>query len=273
MTELEWLKQESGLTEEEMKAMEAVAGHTKFLGMLQKLIVNNDLAAQSKVDAETARIELENRYQNEFIPEMRKVTTDALKAKGEAARLQAELAQAREYGIVPEAPVPPVAVETPRAPGSPDPSEQFRQWSAAQSRAIITLNDLSGEHFKLFKEPLTNSQELVDLVQREHTLGHKDYTLQKAWEQKFNVTAKRSEIQQAEQQKFVDEKVQAALKEERQKHGANPGLVSGQPSRFSHYKPSDGQAGSEPWKTAPNMKKAANQPWREKFADKVRSAA
>jgi hypothetical protein len=279
MTELEWLKQESGLTDDELKAMEAVAGHTKFVGMLQKMIGTNEASMKAKTDAEQARIDLENRYQNEFIPEMRKVTTDALAAKGEAARLAAQLQQAREYGIVPDAPVQQQqsaqaqgTQQEVRAPGSPDPQEQFRQWSQAQSRAIITLNDLSAEHFKLFKEPLSNSQELVDEVQRQHTLGHRDFTLQKAWESKFNVPTKRAEIQAAEQQKFVDEKVQAALKEDRQKRGANPGLVSGQPSRFATYKPSEANSGSEPWKVPAGMKKAANQPWREKAIQKVAAA-
>lgn len=274
MTELEWLKQESGLTDDELKAMEAVAGHTKFVGMLQKLIATNEQSTQAKTAAEQARIDLENRYQNEFIPEMRKVTTDALAAKGEAARLQAQLQQAREYGIVPDAPAPTAPAE-PRAPGSPDPAaaaDQFRQWSQAQSRAIVTLNDLNAEHFRLFKEPLPNSQELVDMVQRENTLGHKDFTLQRAWEQKFDVQKKRSEIAAADTQKMVDEKVAAALKDYKQKQGSNPGLVSGQSSRFATYKPSDATSGAEPWKTPAGMKKSANQPWRDKAIQKVAAA-
>lgn len=272
MTELEWLKQESGLTDDELKAMQAVAGQAKFVAMLQKMIGTNEASTKAKTEAEQARLDLENRYQNEFIPEMRKVTNAALKATGEAARYHAELEQAREYGIVPEAPA---VVPEVRAPGSPDPAaaqHDFQKWSQAQSRAIITLNDLNAEHFKLFKEPLPNSQALADEVQRQHTLGHRDFTLQKAWESQYKVPEKRQEIQAAERKAETDVAVQAALKEERQKHGANPGLVTGQPSRFSNYKPSDGNAGSEPWKVAPNQRKAANQPWRDKFAEKVRAS-
>jgi hypothetical protein len=274
MTELEWLKQESGMTDDELKAMEAVAGRAKFISMLQKMIGTNEASAKAKTDAEQARLDLEKRYQDEFIPEMRKVTQDSLRAQGEAAAAQAALKAAREYGIVPEA-TPPATPPEVRAPGSPDPAAaeaQFRQWSAAQSRAIITLNDLNAEHFKLFKEPLPNAQELADQVQREHTLGHKDFTLQKAWEGKFNVTAKREEIQAAASKAVTDAAVQAALKEERQKNGAHPGLVSGKPSRFSTYNPADANNGHEPWKTPIGQKKAANQPWREKFAEKVRAA-
>jgi hypothetical protein len=275
MTELEWLKQESGLTDDELKAMQAVAGQTKFVAMLQKIIGTNESSTAAAKKAEEDRLALEKRYQDEFIPEMRKVTQDSLRAQGEAAAAQAALKAAREYGIVPEA-TPPATPPEVRAPGSPDPAaqaEQFKQWSAAQSRAINTVSELNAEHFRLFKEPLPGSADLADEVTRQHTLGHKDFTLKQAWETKYNVPTKRAEIQQAERKAETDVAVQAALKEERQKHGSNPGLVSGQPSRFSHYKPSDGQAGSEPWKTPPNMKKQANQPWRDKFADKVRNAA
>lgn len=275
MTELEWLKQESGMTDDELKAMEAVAGVGKFKAFLVKAVAANTQAQADKTAAEQARVDLENRYQNEFIPEMRKVTQDSLRAQSEAAAAKAALDKAREYGIVPEAPPPATPPEV-RAPGSPDPAaqeKQFRDWSAAQSRAIITLNDLSAEHFKLFKEPLANSQELVDLVQREHTLGHRDFTLKTAWEQKFNVPAKRQEIQKADEQKRIDDAVAAARKSDREKMGAHPGLVSGKPSRFSTYKPSDGAQNSEPWKVPAAMKKSANQPWRDKAAAKVAGVA
>ena len=103
MTEVEWLKQQSGLTDDELKAMEAVAGHAKFVGMLQKLIGENTAGLKAKADAEQARLDYERRHEQEVVPEMRRVTEEALRATGEAARLKAELDKAREYGIVPEA--------------------------------------------------------------------------------------------------------------------------------------------------------------------------
>lgn len=274
MTELEWLKQESGLTDDELKAMEAVAGHTKFVGMLQKLIATNEQSTSARQTAEQARIDLENRYQNEFIPEMRKVTQDSLRAQGELAAAQARLKAAQEYGIVPDPPAASGPADpAPRAPGSPDPNAfNAADFVARQSRAIVSLQDLSAEHFKLFGAPLGNTQELLDIVQREHTLGHKDFSLQRAWEQKFNVTAKRDEMAKAERQKEIDAGIQAGIKDFRQKQGANPGLVSGQPSRFSNYKPQDANAGAEPWKVPAGQRKTANQPWRDKAVQKVAAA-
>jgi len=38
MTELEWLKQESGLTDDELKTYETILGDNKFKSMLKKVI-------------------------------------------------------------------------------------------------------------------------------------------------------------------------------------------------------------------------------------------
>lgn len=273
MTEMEWLKEQSGYTDEELKQFESVMGSAKFVSMLQKIHQTSTQAAADKTAAENERIALEKRYQDEFIPEMRKVTQDSLRAQGEAAAAQAALKAAREYGIVPE---PTTPAEAPRAPGSPDPNALSRadieKVAAQNSRAILTLSDLNSEHFRLFKEPLPNSQALVDEVTREHTLGHRDFTLKSAWERQFKVPEKRAEVAAAERQKDIDTAVAAKLKEERQKTGDNPNVRSGQPSRFSEYKPSD-KGGQKPWQTPNGQRKSANQPWREAAASKLASVS
>lgn len=275
MTELEWLKQQSGLTDDELKAMEAVAGHAKFVGMLQKIITTNESALKAKDDAEKQTIEARRQYNEEFIPEMRKVTQDALRAQGEAARMKAELDKAREYGIVPDperAAVDPNA-PPPRAPGSPDPAQslrdEFGRFSQMQSNTIVALNDLNAEHFKLFGSPLGNTQELVDETQRQRTLGHKNFSLQQAWEAKYNVATKREEIAKADRQKEIDAAVAADRKLQAEKNGSNPAMRSGVPSRFSSYKPSD--SGKEPWK-ASHSTVQRNRNWRENATAKIREA-
>lgn len=270
MTELEWLKQESGLTDEEIKGLEAIGGFSKLRTGLMKVLGLSEQALKDKVAAEQARIDFETRYNNEFIPEMRKVTQDSLRAQAEAAAAKAQLEKAREYGIVPE-PETPKVVEPPRAPGSPSPDieDRFKQFSSAQSNTIIALNDLNAEHFKLFGQPLGNTQELVDEVNRQRTLGDKSYTLKKAWETKHNVEQKRQEIQKQERQKEIDAAVAAARKEDREKQSANPHTRSGVPSRFSSYKPSDASGGKEPWKASHSVNER-NRGWREKAVAKVR---
>jgi hypothetical protein len=273
MTELEWLKQQSGLTDDELKAMEAVAGHAKFIGMLQKLITSNEQSTKAKEDAESQRLAFEKRYQEEFIPEMRKVTQDSLRAQGELAAAQARLKAAQEYGIVPEE-KPPVT-EPPRAPGSPNPDAMtradFDNFRGAQSRTLIALNDLNAEHFRLYGQPLGDTQGLVDEVTRQHTLGNKSFSLKQAWETKHNVQAKRDELAAAAKQKEKDEWTKEILRTEREKNGANPYMRSGVPSRFSSYKASDATGGKEPWKADKSVQRR-NTAWRENAISKVREA-
>lgn len=272
MTELEWLKQESGMDDKELAAMEAVAGRAKFIGMLQKIIGTNEAAIQAKADAEAQTVEGRRQYNEEFVPEMRKVTQDALAAQARAAAAEAALKSAREYGIVPPETNPNPA-EPPRAPGSPNPDSmtraEFDNFRGAQSRTIIAVNDLNADHFKLFGSPLPDTQGLVDEVTRQHVLGNKAFTLKQAWETKHNVPAKREEITKAERQKEIDTAIAADRKTRAEASGPNGNLRSGQPSRFSTYKPSD--SGKEPWK-APHSINERNRPWREKAISKVREA-
>jgi hypothetical protein len=274
MTELEWLKEQSGLDETELKAMEAVAGHAKFVGMLQKIMASNSEALSAKQEAESQRLSFEKRYTEEFIPEMRKVTQDSLRAQGELAAAQARLKAAQEYGIVPEDNKTAV-VDPPRAPGSPDPNAlsqaDFQRFSQAQSNTLITLNDLNAEHFKLFGQPLGNTQELVDEVQRQRTLGNKQYTLKQAWEVKNNVQAKRDDLAKAEQQKVIDAAIAADRKVQAEARGSNPNMRSGQPSRFSAYKPNEAAGGKEPWKSSHSTNER-NKPWRENAIAKIRES-
>jgi hypothetical protein len=244
--------------------------------MLQKLMGENKAALDAKDAAEKTRLDFEKRYQDEFVPEMRRVTQDAVRATGEAARMKAQLERAKEYGIVPEDPAPnpnpaaPNPADPPRAPGSPDPNlmtrDDFGRFSQQQSNVLITLNDLNAEHFKLFGSPLGNTQELVDEVQKQRTLGNKGYSLKQAWETKFDVAKKRGELAAADQKKHDDEVRSAAIKEERERNGANPNVRSGAPSRFSTYKPAD--AANEPWK-GPHSAAQRNKPWRTNATQKI----
>jgi hypothetical protein len=273
MTDLEFLSQEAGLTPEEIKGFEAVGGFVKLRTSLMKVLGMSEQALKDKVEAENARLSFEKRYQEEFIPEMRKVTQDSVRAQADAAAARAALDKAREYGIVPEA--EPVKVEPPRAPGSPDPNALTRQdldrFSSAQSSTLITLNDLNADHFKLFGSPLPNTSELVEEVNRQRTLGNKQFSLKQAWEAKHNVPAKREELAKAEQQKVIDAAIQADRKIQLEKQGSNPHARSGVPSRFSTYKPTDAAGGKEPWK-ASHSANERNRPWREKAVAKVREA-
>lgn len=275
MTELDWLKQESGLTDDELKAWETTLGDAKFKTFLTKIMKANEAEGAARKKAETELQQFTQRYENEFVPAMRQVTQDSLKKEGEAAALRAELAKAREYGIVPEDDKKDGKKEVPRAPGSPDPNlvsrDDFGRFSAAQANTVVALQNLSAEHFALFGSPLGGVDELVTEVNRQHTLGNKSFTLKNAWETKHNVAAKRQEVQAAAQKKHDDEIRAAAIREEREKNGANPNLRSGRTSRFSTYKSSDAQGDKKPWQS-PRGARERNTPWRENARVKLREA-
>lgn len=276
MKELDWLKEKSGLSDEKLKEFEALTTRAEFTAMLQSIISSNEAAEKARQDAETARLNFESRYSDEFVPEMRRIVTENIATKGELARLKAENQTAREYGIVIDPPpannAPPNPEAPPRAPGSPAPDpnlmsrDEFGRFSNAQSAALIAVTDLMADHQRLFKEPLSGLQELTEEVAKQRKLGNGAFTLRQAWEQKHNVAEKRAEIQKAERQKEIDTAIAADRKEQAQKFGANPNLRSGVQSRFSSYKPAAN--GQEPWK-ASKSNFERNRGWREKAVAKI----
>jgi hypothetical protein len=274
MTELEWLKQESGLTDDELKTYETILGNGKFQAMLKKVISANESITSER---DTARGELEQfttRYNNEFVPAMRTTAQEALAKEGELAALKAKLAKAKEYGIVLDDETP-AAAAPPRAPGSPDPNaltrDDLNRFSSAQSNALITLQNLNAEHFELFGKPLGGTDELVAEAERQRLLGNKGYSLKQAWEAKHNVAAKRAEVAQASRQKEIDAAIAADRKVQAERHGANPHVRSGQTSRYDKYKASDASAdGKKPWQAARGHRER-NENWRGIALEKVRA--
>ncbi len=277
MTELEWLKQESGLTDDELKTYETILGDGKFKAMLKKVITSNDSLAAAKRTAETELEQFTTRYNSEFVPAMRDVTQQAITREGEVASLKAKLAKAKEFGLAIDDEPAKAAVEPPRAPGSPDPNvltrEDLSRFSSAQSNTILALQDLNAEHFSLFGAPLGNTQELVAETERQRLLGNKNYTLKTAWEAKNNVAAKRAEIQAASQKKHDDEIREATKREMIERQGSNPYTRSAQVSRYDRYKASDaGQDSTKPWQAARGARER-NTNWREAALSKVRTGS
>jgi hypothetical protein len=276
MTELEWLKKESGLTDDELKTYETILGDGKFKAMLKKVIDANTTLTAAKTKAETELNQFTTRYNEEIVPALRTTTQESVVNAGKVAALEAKLAKAKEYGIViDDEVVPPKAGEQPRAPGSPDPNVLTRadldRFSNTQSNTILALSDLNAEHFSLTGQPLGNTQELVDEVNRQRTLGNRNFSLKQAWEVKYDVAAKRAaKAAEAQAKRDADLKAQWT-KEERERTGSNPHTRRGQPSRFSTYKSSDAKA-EKPWQSS-HSKRERNQGWREMALAKVHEGA
>ncbi len=277
MTELEWLKQESGLSDEELKPFEAVLGTAQFKTMLTKVMGAKDAASAQVATAEQERINLENQWKDVYQPELRKITTEALEAKGEAAKAKAALEAARQYGIVPpEVNTTDPNATPPRAPGSPDPSQyvsrtDFDKLQYEAGTGLAVMNDLNAEHFKLFGSPVPNMQSLIDEVSRERKLGH-TADIRSVWAKSHNVDAKRAEMVAADQKKHDDGIRAEVAKEFAEKHGNNPNLRVGQVSRFSSYDPSKMPNDAKPWQKPAGMSRANNAPWRSDSTSKIATA-
>ena len=278
MNELEWLKEQSGLSDEEIKAFEGIAGTAKLTTFLRKVVADKEAAEKAAATAKGELTQFTERYNNEFVPSMRNVTQESIATQGRIAALEAKLAKAKEYGIVIDEVDPkadPEPKTTPRAPGSPNPDaitrDDFGRFQNSQSAAVITLQELNAEHFELYGKPLSGTQELIAEVNRQHLLGNRGFTLRNAWETKHNVGAKRQELAAAAQKKHDDEVRSAAIKEERERHGSNPNVRTGVPSRFSNYKASDATNTKEPWK-APRGQRERNAGWRQSAQPKLRDA-
>lgn len=275
MTELEWLKQESGLTDDELKTYETILGDTKFKTMLKKVIDANTALTAAKTKAEGELEQFTTRYNSEFVPALRDAAQQAIDADAKRAAAEAKLAKAKELGIVIDD-TPKKEDTPPRAPGSPDPNvitrDDFSRFSNAQSDTILALQDLNAEHFSLFGTPLGGTQDLVAEVRRQQLLGNKSFTLKNAWEQKHNVAAKRDEVKAAAQKKHDDEIVANALKAERERIGSNPHTRRGVPSRYDKYKTSDaGKNETKPWQSSRNARER-NTDWRNQALAKVRES-
>jgi hypothetical protein len=228
----------------------------------------------AKTKAETELNQFTTRYHEEFVPALATTTQESVMNAGKVAALEARLAKAKEYGIVIDD-TPAKKEEPPRAPGSPGPNaptlQDFENFSARQSNTILALQDLNAEHFALTGAPLGNTQELVDEVNRQRTLGNKNFSLKQAWEVKYDVAAKRAQ-KQAEVQAKRDADLKATwIKEEAQRTGSNPHTRRGQPSRFSTYKSSDAKA-DKPWQSS-RSKNERNAGWRETALAKVQQGA
>ena len=100
MTELEWLKQESGLTDDELKTYETILGDNKFKSMLKKVIDANASLTAAKAKAEGELEQFTTRYNSEFVPALRDVTQQAIDSDAKRAAAEAKLAKAKELGIV-----------------------------------------------------------------------------------------------------------------------------------------------------------------------------
>ena len=272
MTPEEFFKSEAGMTDAELEQYKSIMGDAKFQTAAVKLLAARDQATATLAQATKEKTDFENAYQNVYLPELRKTTTDALNAQGEAAKLKAQLDAARQYGVVPDSITPPTP--EPRAPGSGnsniDYSAELKKYNDSAVSALVTMSDLNAESMRLFGKPVENMQSLIDKVGRENQMG-RTTNLRQVWESEHNVPAKRAEIAAASSKAHDDEVAAKAIQAYREKNGGdNPSLLSPRISRFASM-PSVRPGEKAPWQGDSNLRRNNNTPWREAATQKLAS--
>lgn len=248
------------LTAEQLKGLESLYADQNLGVALKNVVSARDEAKKLAEETERKKKEFEDLYTGQFLPEMQKLTKEAVDAKAEAASMKARLQAAETYALVdpeiknqPQVPANPV----PGSPGAPQFDEGRLKDDVA--RTMLMIQDLSGKHQKLFGEPLVNSSSLAEKFQNERKLG-RNVTLEQVWRNEFKVDAKEAELA-AKRQADHDKKVaDEALANYMKEHGSNPNLRAPRPSRHTSY--TETNSASEPWK-ASRLKGQANAGWRE----------
>lgn len=223
---------------------------------------------QTKAEAEAKKSEEMLKWYNETAtPAYQTAMNDAIRARENAAQLEARLKAAEEYGfnvpkIDPPTVVPPVVATPPAAvvpPVSekvdlPDLSkystkEELNSYYSQAGDAIAMAQDIAFEHQQLFgfEKPLS----FHDLRQKAMT---EKQPLRSIWEREFNVAGRKQEIETANQQKIAaarQAEIDAARKEAREQalsEIGNPMTRDPQASRHPALAFSTrDRAGKQPW--------------------------
>lgn len=253
------------LTADQVKGLESLYADQNLGAALKGVVTARDEAKRLSEETSRKKQEFEELYTGQFLPEMQKLTKEAVDAKAEAAGMKARLQASETYALVdPEIKNTPV-VSNP-VPGSPGTSAfDERKFGDNVARTMLAINDLSGRHYKLFGEPMTNSAGLAEKFENERKMG-RNVTLEQVWRNEYKVDAKEADVaakRQAEHDKKVgDDRLAEYMKE----HGSNPNLRAPRPSRHTMY--SDSHSDSKPWQSS-RLRGQANAGWREFALNKI----
>lgn len=265
----ETLLTEAGFTPEEITQWKTAYG-TKFDAVVTKMSAHLEQAANEASTARAERERFEQDYQNIYLPQLKKTTSDSLEAEARAAAAEAKWKKAQEsYGLT-------IEEETPRAPGSgaatspasPDFKSEFENIRKGAGSLLSQMNRINNESQRLFGKLPENLDSLAEKAARESQMG-RTTSLYEMWERESGAQTKREELSAAEKAKEREAMKAELTKEIIEKNGHNPNLVAGRPSRFSSYEP---QGSGESWKYNNGMRKVANAPWRDFAAKKVATA-
>lgn len=254
MTYAEMLRA-NGATDEDVKLLDTPSARRVFDAQQAAITAANDKAT---------RLETETRdwFDNVSTPEWNQVNADLIKAKTEAARLQAALRTAEDRGLLNiskdlgldlgNPANPNLTNPNPANPAGFDPSkyvtmDQLKETARLEGAAIAQAQDITAEHGFLFPGQRLNFTSL-----REEAMAAKKQVMQ-YWLEKYKVpearAAKEKAAQDAHDKKIAEDAVTAARAEWVKTNGSNPDLRVPAESRspFVVRKDSSDLRSTQPW--------------------------
>lgn len=192
-----------GYSDEELNGLTMLTD-ARFVKAIEDEDVERERLQSEVLKKDTMLDQTTDWYNKTAQPALQKATRDAIDARAEAEAAKARLKAAQDYGLArvleQEEGTPAKPAAAAAAPGGqPDDryvsAEVFQQTTDRFGEAIATATDLAEDHRDLFGARLpggvgTLRKEYQDAV-RNHRFGG---DLRAFWEQKYNVSTKRTEI-------------------------------------------------------------------------------
>ena len=270
----EEMLKEAGFTPDEIAQWKTTAG-AKFDALVAKVSAQVEQAQTETAAAKAEHEKFTKDYQDIYLPQLKKTTSDSLAAEARAAAAEAALRKAKEaYGLEID---DPSEVRAPVSGNQPAPSADFSQFEDKFNRLqkgtgslLSQMNRINNESQRLFGKLPEDLDSLAEEAARESTMG-RNVSLYEVWERKSGAQARRDTIATEAKAKEKADMRAEIEKEIAEKSGQHPGLIPGRPSRFSQFEPQNGNGG-DAWKYNHGMRKSSNAPWRDFAAKKVAAA-
>lgn len=214
-----------GYTEADLTAMATLLADPKFTNAIEAEAAQADTLAEETVRLKKDLDDDAAWYRDTAQPALAKATSEAVKARSDAAALEARLKAMQDYGLAkvaetqttgsaqtPANPQGNGATSTPSEPDSRYVAANVFQNTVAQfGGAIAMAQDIADDHRELFGSRIPGG---VTKLREEYQSAVNDRryhgSMRQFWEDKFKVPDKRTELAAATKQKEIDDAVTTA---------------------------------------------------------------
>jgi hypothetical protein len=270
MPKLEDVLKSKGYTDADLSNISTLLSDSRFRSSLEASFEETAQQARDARDAEWESIKT-----SQWQPIIEKSEKDAMEARREAARLREENAIAKDYGYLggDEAKQRLEAQERERHnreeqergnrggfnPNDPAVQDFSGKFAVAQGRAMAMYTDISNAHQRLFGEPLESFEALYNDFLALPATARQTTSMRDLWERKYNVPAKRAEIdarRQSDHDAAVSKQaVEKYIMDNPQLH-SQP-MMQGPRLSNSPFLPKPSEAAKQPWEKTAQERRSA----------------